>query len=126
MLQQVIVNLLLNACDAGARGGHVEASVTGEGAEVVFTVEDDGRGITPEEAARATEPFFTTKGPDQGSGLGLAIANEIVKLHRGRLEIVPAPSRGTRVTVVVPVAPGEPSRAAPTSLAQGLAGVETK
>ena len=113
LLQQAIVNLLLNACDACSRGGHVEASVEseGEGERVVFTVTDDGRGVTPEEAARATEPFFTTKAPGQGSGLGLAITGEIVKLHRGTLSIEPAKPRGTRASVAVPV-PREPAHAA--------------
>jgi signal transduction histidine kinase len=111
MLQQAIVNLLLNACDACAHGGHVVASVELAGAGVVFTVTDDGRGITPEEAARAAEPFFTTKAPGLGSGLGLAITHEIVKLHRGQLTIEPASPRGTRATVSVPL-PKERSHAA--------------
>ena len=103
MLQQALVNLLLNACDACARGGRVRASLARDGARVVFTVTDDGRGITPEEAARAAEPFFTTKPPGLGSGLGLAIASEIVKLHRGRLTLEPASPRGTRASLSLPI-----------------------
>jgi signal transduction histidine kinase len=106
MLQQALVNLLLNACDACARGGQVSADVEREGESVIFTVSDDGRGITPEEATRATEPFFTTKPPGHGSGLGLAIASEIVKLHRGRLTLAPASPRGTRASVSVPLPKG--------------------
>ncbi len=64
---------------------------------------DDGRGIAPGEVSRATELFFTTKAPGLGSGLGLAIANEIVKLHRGKLTLEPASPRGTRASVIVPV-----------------------
>jgi len=107
MLQQALVNLLLNACDACERGGRITARVASSGEQVVFTVTDDGRGITPEEASRATEPFFTTKAPGQGSGLGLAITNEIVKLHRGWLTLEPVSPRGTRASVIVPV-PREP------------------
>ncbi len=62
MLEQALVNLLLNACDACKRRGHVVARVAieGEGDRVAFTVLDDGAGITTENAARAAEPFFTT------------------------------------------------------------------
>ena len=111
MLQQAIVNLLLNACDACVRGGCVEAVAARDGGRVVFTVTDDGHGITPEEAARATEPFFTTKAPGQGSGLGLAITHEIVKLHRGALALAPATPRGTRASISLPV-PEEGAHAA--------------
>ncbi|MFT3776475.1 MAG: HAMP domain-containing sensor histidine kinase [Minicystis sp.] len=103
MLQQAIVNLLLNACDACERGGHVEARARSDGERVAFTVTDDGAGITPEAAARATEPFFTTKARGQGSGLGLAITSEIVKMHRGTLSLIPASPRGTCASVIVPV-----------------------
>jgi len=106
MLQQALVNLLLNACDACARGGHVAASVAREGDRVIFTVTDDGRGITPEAAARATAPFFTTKEPGVGSGIGLAIASEIVKMHRGAIALGPAAPRGTTATLALPVPEG--------------------
>jgi signal transduction histidine kinase len=102
MLEQALVNLLLNACDACKRHGHVAAKASSDGDRVAFTVVDDGAGITLENAARATEPFFTTKPAGQGTGLGLAITNEIVKMHRGRLSIEPASPRGTRASVIVP------------------------
>ena len=112
MLQQAIVNLLLNACDACDRGGRVEAVAAREGGRVVLTVTDDGCGITKENAARATEPFFTTKAPGQGSGLGLAITHEIVKLHRGELSLAPASPRGTQATISLPVPEGGANAAA--------------
>jgi signal transduction histidine kinase len=74
-------------------------------ASVVFVVDDDGTGITPEAVARAAEPFFTTKPPGEGTGLGLAIAKEIVHHHRGSLSVAPLPSRGTRARVRLPVTP---------------------
>lgn len=104
MLQQALVNLLLNACDACDRGGHVEAEVWSDGERVTFSVVDDGAGITPEAAARATEPFFTTKPAGKGSGLGLAITSEIVKLHRGALSLRAASPRGTDASVTIPIA----------------------
>jgi two-component system, NtrC family, sensor kinase len=106
MLEQALVNLLLNACDACKRRGHVVARVASEGDRVAFTVLDDGAGITTENAARAAEPFFTTKPAGHGTGLGLAITNEIVKLHRGRLLIEPASPRGTRASVILPASQG--------------------
>jgi signal transduction histidine kinase len=103
LLEQVLVNLLLNACDACGEGGNVELSVHSHGQRVAFTVTDDGIGIRPEVASRATEPFFTTKPAGEGTGLGLAIANEIVKHHCGSLTLTPAADgRGTRVTVDLP------------------------
>ncbi|MFO0586791.1 MAG: HAMP domain-containing sensor histidine kinase [Polyangiaceae bacterium] len=102
MLEQALANLLLNACDACPRGGHVTVGASSAGDRVVITVVDDGAGITEEAAARATEPFFTTKPAAHGSGLGLAIANEIVKLHLGALSIGPASPKGTRASIQLP------------------------
>jgi signal transduction histidine kinase len=103
LLQQALVNLLLNACDACVGGGLVAASVESDGESVTFTVVDDGRGITSEAAARATEAFFTTKAPGAGSGLGLAITSEIVKIHRGKLALTQAYPRGTRASITLPL-----------------------
>jgi signal transduction histidine kinase len=105
LLEHALVNLLLNACEACDAGGTVGISAIADEALVGFVVTDDGAGIKPEDAARATEPFFTTKPEGQGSGLGLAIASEIVKSHRGTLTIEPCPARGTRARIEIPVAP---------------------
>jgi two-component system, NtrC family, sensor kinase len=102
LFEQVIVNLLLNACDACDEGGHIALDIRLLEGSIAFIVEDDGHGLTTEEASRATEPFFTTKPPAEGSGLGLAIAREIVQHHRGRLTIEPRSVRGTRACVTVP------------------------
>jgi signal transduction histidine kinase len=102
LFEQAIVNLLLNSCDACSPGGRVTLDIRATEGGLAFIVEDDGRGITPEEAERATEPFFTTKPPAEGSGLGLAIAREIVQHHRGTLVLEPRPGRGTRARVQVP------------------------
>jgi two-component system NtrC family sensor kinase len=112
LLEHALVNLLLNACEACQAGGKVTVNARADGAQVGFIVTDDGAGIKPEDAARATEPFFTTKPEGQGTGLGLAIASEIVKSHRGTLTIEPCPSQGTRALIEVPVAPDEVRRAA--------------
>jgi signal transduction histidine kinase len=104
LLEHALVNLLLNACDATPREGHVQVSARTEGQSLAIDVTDDGVGITEADAARATEPFFTTKPVGQGTGLGLAIANEIVKSHRGSLSIQSAGAKGTRASLRIPLA----------------------
>jgi signal transduction histidine kinase len=108
LLEHAVINLLLNAGAACERGGHVNLSVRADAEHVAFVVDDDGVGITPEAAARAMEPFFTTKPAGEGTGLGLAITHEIVKAHHGTLTIAPRPSGGTRAVITVPVAPIAP------------------
>jgi signal transduction histidine kinase len=103
LLEQALVNLLLNACDACASGGHVEISTRSDAEQVAFVVTDDGVGIEPEVAARAKDPFFTTKPVGAGTGLGLAIASEIVKSHRGELTLAPNGERGTRALIEIPL-----------------------
>ena len=105
LFEQVLVNLLLNACDACDEGGLVDLSIRVDGPCVAFVVTDDGVGISPDAAERATEPFFTTKAEGRGTGLGLAIANEIVKHHCGALSLRPRPDgRGTAARVELPTA----------------------
>ena len=100
LLVHVLVNLLLNACDAARQ---VELMVGIEGNMLTFRVSDDGAGMAPEVAARVLEPFFSTKPAERGTGLGLAIAHEIVKMHRGTLRIESRPQQGTQVTVSLPI-----------------------
>src|SRR5512140_558130 len=104
LFKHALVNLLLNACDASPAGATVRVDVRADSAEVAFIVTDEGEGITPSNAARAIEPFFTTK--PAGHGLGLAIANEIASTHRGSLAIGPLSPRGTRACVTIPIAGG--------------------
>jgi signal transduction histidine kinase len=112
LLEHALVNLLLNACEACQPGRIVEITARSDGQQVAFVVMDDGAGITLEDAARATEPFFTTKPVGHGTGLGLAIASEIVKSHRGTLTIEPRSPQGTRARVEVPVSPEDIRHAA--------------
>jgi signal transduction histidine kinase len=111
LFTQVLVNLLLNACEACHSGGSVELRVTAGDDRVVFGVVDDGDGIAPGDAARAVEPFFTTKASGGGTGLGLAIAREIVAHHGGELRLEPRPDgrRGTVASVSLAAAHEEPS-----------------
>ncbi len=103
LFKHALVNLLLNACDASPPGATVRVEVEAGVREVSFVVTDEGDGIAPGDAARAIEPFFTTKPADRGTGLGLAIANEIASTHRGSLAIGPRPGRGTRASITIPI-----------------------
>jgi two-component system, NtrC family, sensor kinase len=104
LLEQALVNLLLNSCEACQPGRRVELAARADTESVAFVVTDDGTGIPSEFAARATQPFFTTKAERGGSGLGLAIATEIAKSHRGELTIGANVPRGTRACIEIPVA----------------------
>ncbi len=108
-LRQVFLNLLTNAADAMPQGGtltlrvHAAEPDDEDGRDrVVVEVGDTGVGIPPENLARVTEPFFTTKG-DKGTGLGLAICKRIVQEHEGTLGVESEPGRGTTVRVALPV-----------------------
>lgn len=99
-LEQVFLNLLLNAADAVEAGGEVSVAVSVDGGEATVTVRDDGRGIPEEERGRIFEPFFTTR--PGGTGLGLAVARRIVAAHRGTIDVRSAQGEGTTVEVRLP------------------------
>jgi hypothetical protein len=108
-LVQVLVNLLKNAVEAvsepkagRAGAGRVRIAASPAGGNVVFTVEDDGPGLSREEQARVFAPFHTTKGPQGGVGLGLAIAGDIIRAHGGSLAVDSSPGQGARFTVSLP------------------------
>ena len=111
-LQQVVLNLALNACDACERGGTVQLAACveapgepGAWSGVRMTVRDDGCGIPPESLHRVFDPFFTTKKRGQGTGLGLAVVAQIVRNHGGRIELESEPGQGTCVTLWWPTPP---------------------
>ncbi|HEX4947967.1 MAG TPA: ATP-binding protein [Blastocatellia bacterium] len=105
-MQQVFLNLLLNARDAideAGRNGNGEIKVTTrrEAAEVIVEISDNGVGISPENLKRIFDPFFSTKSSGKGTGLGLAVSHSIVAAHGGRINIAPQ-ARGTLVTIAFP------------------------
>ena len=104
-LQQVLLNLILNARDAMASGGTLTlaASRNGAGGGVRFMVKDSGAGMTKEEQQRIFSPFFSTKFHKGGTGLGLAVCQRIVRQHEGRIEVDSTPGEGTEVAVWLPV-----------------------
>lgn len=99
-LEQLLVNLLVNAAEAMEDGGRTTVQVREEGDGVEFVVRDTGPGFSGDVLERAREPLFTTKA--RGTGLGLAIADRIVRAHGGRLELANDPEGGARVTVWLP------------------------
>jgi PAS domain S-box-containing protein len=108
-VEQILVNLAVNARDAMPEGGRLTLGVdtrTGPGGdEAVLTVEDTGHGMSPETLARAFEPFFTTKPTGEGTGLGLATVYGIVEQSGGSVEAESEPGEGTRVVGRFPRAP---------------------
>lgn len=116
-MQQVISNLVTNACEAMPHGGslHVSASTTflpalnnfgllpGEYLHVLF--EDTGGGIPPENISRVFDPYFSTKemGSQKGIGLGLALCYSIIKHHHGHIQAESRPGEGTRIHIYLPV-----------------------
>jgi len=110
-LQQVALNLLLNAADAVASKGEggVTLRVARRREESILEVQDEGVGLTPEDQDRCFDMFFTTKDVGEGSGLGLAVAHTIVTNHGGRIEVESRPGEGATFRVVLP---GEPQTAA--------------
>jgi PAS domain S-box-containing protein len=115
-LEQVIMNLLINARDAMPGGGRlrIEARATPDGGHVTIDVRDTGTGIDPAIRDRIFEPYFTTKtkGPVRGSGLGLAVAYGIVEAHRGTIEVADG-NPGTAMRVRLPRAPESGSAISP-------------
>ena len=124
-LEQVVLNLVVNARDAMPRGGTLtievgngaaggidgqESAIAGPG--VTLVVRDTGVGIAPEIQPHLFEPFFTTKAPGKGTGLGLATVYGIVKQSGGQIEITSAPGQGTAVTVWLPRTEARPDAGA--------------
>jgi PAS domain S-box-containing protein len=103
-LQQVLVNLITNACHAMPEGaGKLQflAGMTDEG-DVELRVRDNGSGISPDHIDRIFEPFFSTKGEGHGTGLGLSIVRNIVELHNGRIVVQSQLGSGTTFTLSFP------------------------
>lgn len=102
-IKQVLLNLVANALDACASGGHVDISVVDLPDQIQISVTDDGVGMTPEQQKKIFEPFFTTKQVGKGTGLGLAITHRIVVDHRGTLEVhSDGPGTGSKFTLRLP------------------------
>jgi len=103
-LQQVFLNLFLNARDAMERGGSLAISTSAHDGHVVVTVKDSGAGIARENLEKIFDPFFTTKGAKKGTGLGLSVSYGIVREHGGNIEVQSEIGAGTLFELSFPEA----------------------
>jgi two-component system, NtrC family, sensor kinase len=103
-LQQVFLNLFLNARDAMSGSGTLEVRTWSEGAGVKVEVADTGTGISPEHLNRIYDPFFTTKAARKGTGLGLSVSYGIIQEHGGSIEASNRPAGGARFRIELPFA----------------------
>jgi PAS domain S-box-containing protein len=101
-VQQIIMNLVVNAKDAMPEGGTVTVRAGADHGEAFLEVSDTGRGMDEHTRAHLFEPFFTTKEEFRGSGLGLSVVHGIVEQHGGRIEVESTPGKGSRFRVVFP------------------------
>ncbi len=140
MLDQVLLNLAVNARDAMPAGGRLRIETARHDAEEIpagslpetpqgrcvrLKVSDTGTGIPPEALPHIFEPFFTTKEPGKGTGLGLATVFGIVKQHRGWIEVLSEPGKGTEFQVYLPALDGAANSAVVEARPQPRGGTET-
>jgi two-component system, NtrC family, sensor kinase len=103
-LEQVILNLILNALDAIVSKGHIDIRTrTASDGRVILEVVDDGCGIPAENLQKLFEPFFTTKPVGRGIGIGLSTCYHIIQSHGGEIDVKSVPGQGSRFSVRLPV-----------------------
>jgi signal transduction histidine kinase len=101
LIQQVVLNLLINAIQAILKEGKIDVRLSQEQDCAVIHVDDTGRGISPDALPKILKPFFTTR--SEGTGLGLSLANSIVHSHGGRIEVASVLKKGTQFKVCLPI-----------------------
>ncbi|MDB5098621.1 MAG: two-component system, NtrC family, sensor kinase [Cyanobacteria bacterium RYN_339] len=117
-IQQVLMNLLINACQAmndRPTMGHISIRTRGDGTNVYIEIADNGPGIPADVLPRIFEPYFSTKSPADGTGLGLPISKRICEKHGGSLVVASTVGQGTTFTITLPVE-GSPELLADPSL----------
>ena len=135
-LQQVVINLAINARDSMSAGGRLDVRLSqqgeaqgevggaeGDAGGVVLEVQDTGCGIEPEILDRIFEPFFTSKARDRGTGMGLSVVHGIVTDHGGKIRVDSTPGQGTRIIVNLPAC-DPPQATSSGSSSEALGGAE--
>jgi len=102
-LEQVFMNILLNAAQAIEEKGTIEIKTFGSDNSVVIQISDTGKGMSKEEINKIFDAFYTTKAPDKGTGLGLSISYRIIQEHNGKIEVESEVGEGTTFTIKLPV-----------------------
>jgi PAS domain S-box-containing protein len=102
-LQQVFINIILNAIDAMPKGGTLRIAAESAGGEVVVRIADTGTGIQPQHRPHIFDPFFTTKGIGKGTGLGLSISYAIINEHEGNIRVESEVGKGSCFTITIPM-----------------------
>ena len=106
-LQQVLLNLSLNACAAMPQGGTLTIRTAAADSQVTLEVRDTGCGIKEEHLDHIFEPFFTTQEPGKGTGLGLSVTYGIIEQHGGELKVQSREGEGSTFTIRLPAVPSE-------------------
>ena len=101
-VQQIMMNLILNAMQAMPDGGLLTIRARRESPMGVIEISDTGTGISPEILCHVTEPFFTTR--HDGTGLGLSVSKQLIELNGGKLDFFSEPGQGTTVSLYLPLA----------------------
>ena len=102
-ITQVLLNLLLNACQAMPGGGTLTLKLGPKGDRVELGVQDTGTGIPEDQVSKIFDPFFTTKAVGEGTGLGLTVVHGIIQEHNGTIRVNSIPNQGTTFTISLPV-----------------------
>ncbi|MBZ5516311.1 MAG: PAS domain S-box protein [Acidobacteriia bacterium] len=103
-LQQVFMNLIMNARDAMPRGGELTLASEAENSSIHVEVSDNGTGIPPDHLSKIFDPFFTTKAKSRGTGLGLAVTYGIIREHAGKIAVESVVGKGTTFRLEFPAA----------------------
>ncbi len=102
-ITQVLLNLLLNACQSMSNGGAITLKVRSQGDMVELSVQDTGTGIPEEQLPKIFDPFFTTKAVGEGTGLGLTVVHGIIQEHNGTIRVSSVPNQGSTFVISLPV-----------------------
>jgi two-component system, NtrC family, sensor kinase len=108
-LNQVFLNVIMNAAQAIKGPGQVTVSTASDGQHILINIEDTGCGIPDEVLPRIFDPYFTTKPTGTGTGLGLSIARDIVTEHGGRIQVKTCVGSGTSFQIELPVSANQPA-----------------